>query len=129
MSATAIKPITKDELAELVINEYGLDSDWSPTDEEVALAIKTQQLKSNSSCVPEGSMSYEDVVSELFRVDTKTKRLMQSGFIIFDGEAYFAEEADAVEYLNANGFECTHFAVSEDGELDETYFTDWCEWY
>ena len=92
------------------------------------LAIKTQQLKSNCSEVPVGSMSYKDVMGEFFRLDTKTKRLIQDGFVVNCGEAYFYEEADAVEYLNKSGLDCTSFAVTEDGYFHEDLFTYWCEW-
>lgn len=70
-------------------------------------------------------------VSDYFRIDNKSKRIMTQGFLIWGGVAYFIEEADAVAYLNDNGFACTTFheayEASEAGQMDECYFTEWYE--
>ena len=113
-------------LEDMFKNVHGSDCDdkWVLHDED--LTAVTNILTARRATTAEKA---EDAIGEFFRIDSKTKRVITEGFFIWGGEAYFKEEADAVEYLNANGFECTTFEeaynAAEAGKMDECFHTDW----
>ena len=123
MTTTTTKT-TKEEVKAVFHKVFQLQDDWMPTDDDMALVHKIFDA--------EGATTTQDrikVVDEFMRIDSKTLRTIIEGFLIFGCTAYFAKEKDAVEYLNANGVECTDFnsayEMSERGEIDDTYFTEW----
>ena len=99
---------------------------WTIEDSEVALVadiLNARQAYSFDDA--------EDVIIAHFRIDHNTRRILIKGYCVWDGAAYFAEEADAVAYLNKNGFACTSFSeafeAAEKGEMTDCYKTDWYE--
>ena len=106
----------------------GCDESWTLEDSEVDLISEIMEARAVDAT---DSEALGDAVSEYLRVDTKTKRILIKGHVVWDGEAYFAEEADAVAYLNENGFACTSFneafEAAENGEMSDCYETDWYE--
>lgn len=103
-----------------------IPDDWKMNDSDVTLleSIFTQKKPANDS-------DKAQLISDFTRIDSKTHRLMIAGFMIYDGVAYFADEADAVAFLNANGTKCDSFDeaynLSEEGVIDDTFYTDWYE--
>lgn len=117
---------TTKSVTTLIRENLHVSDDWQATDADVA--IVQMVFDDKKPCDEE---VIEETLNEFVRIDTKTTRLLINGYMLFDGDAYFANEADAVEYLNANGFACATFneayEASERGELDDTYMTDWYE--
>ena len=111
-------------------NTYGeCDESWSLEDTEVDLVAKVMNAREVDANASETAL--EDAIGEYFRIDTKTKRILIKGHVVWEGEAYFADEADAVAYLNENGFACTSFheafEAAENGDMADCYETDWYE--
>jgi hypothetical protein len=73
------------------------------------------------------------------RVDSKTGKGMNEGFCVYDGDAYFENESDLIEflrneYIHHNGDELTdvlskglsdEFILKEAYDNDVYYYTDW----
>jgi hypothetical protein len=64
------------------------------------------------------------------RVDTKTGKGMNEGYCLGDGEAYFENEADLVEYIrgymkDAGEGLTDEFILAEAFDTEEYYFTEW----
>ncbi len=106
---------------EIVIRELFADSNWTVTDEDLVLIKKYYK----------GGVKLKNLISDCFRLDSKTQRLIVEGWIIFDGDAYFFNEDDAVAYLNNLGFKGDNMQqiyAGSDGKYldsDETYWTEW----
>lgn len=65
-------------------------------------------------------------IKDYFKIDDKTKRVMTDGFLVWGGVACFIEEADALAYLNADGYACSSYEEAYDaGYLDEREFDKW----
>lgn len=102
--------------------------DWAITDEDSddIIAVLTE-LGVNAHT---SSEDIGRIIGECFRMDSKTHRVMTAGFVIGDDEAWFIEEQDAIDYLNANGVACdnieqakanTQLDFYEGGWFDEGY--------
>lgn len=65
-------------------------------------------------------------IEKFARKDTKTGKGMNEGFCFGDGEAYFEEETDALEYAKKLGYKSLKEAYKDDAyyhtnwEVDET---------
>ena len=64
------------------------------------------------------------------RVDSKTGKGMNIGFVVNDGDAYFENEADLVEYLRNQSDDkgeglSDEFILNESFDADEYYYTEW----
>lgn len=72
------------------------------------------------------------IMGECFRLDSKTHRVITEGYVIGDDLAWFLEEADAVEWLNANGVKCSTFKEAQKKRLPKKspikslYMAGWC---
>lgn len=118
--------LNRKSVTELVRENLHVKEAWRPTERDCNII---QMILDDKKPTDEDEI--EETLNEFIRIDSKTDRLLINGYMVSDGDAYFANEADAVEYLNANGFECTTFneayEASERGELDDTFMTDWYE--
>lgn len=124
---TTLNKSAIEEMTRNVVNNAGeLPDDWSMTDEDMKLVELIFGEKK-----PKTDEEKEEMLSDYIRIDSKTHRFMIAGFMVFGGSAYFIEVEDAVEYLNAEGVECedfdTAYELSEKGEIDETFYTEWYE--
>lgn len=123
---TYMLELLKALLEDMFKNVHGDDcgSAWAMHDDD--LSIVTNVLRARRATTSEKA---ENAIGEFMRIDSKTKRVITEGFLIWGGVAYFKEEVDAVEYLNTNGFACTAFneayEAAEAGEMDECFHTDW----
>ena len=132
MSATEIKAMSKAELTEIVLDEYGYiigDSEWEMLDSEVDAINKDQQLRSASGA-PAGECSHREIIDCLWRMDYKTHRLIQEGIMCLEDEALFINEDDAVAYINeqvGESYKDIHevYAAVERGDIADCYYTDW----
>ena len=116
----------KTMLTDIFKNHFDvLDNDWVLSDDEMDAVISLRDFRIKD----QPSISFDEVVDECYRIDTNSKRPMTAGFLIWGGVAYFVDEAEAVTYLNDNGFACSAFSeayeASEAGEMDECYYTEW----
>ncbi|MGP5057602.1 hypothetical protein ACTXIV_02605 [Psychrobacter celer] len=132
MTDTMIKPMTKQELTDIVINEYSHvigDSEWEMLDSEADAINKDQQTRS-ADAGGAGSSTHEQIIECLWRMDYKTHRLIQEGYMCLEDAALFASEQDAVDYINEvtgesyKDFNEVSEAV-ENGDIADCYFTDW----
>ena len=132
MSDTMIKDMTKEELTAIVIDENShviTDADWQMLDSEVDAINKDQRTRSAGSN-PVGTSTHQEIVGCLWRVDHKTHRLIQEGFMCLEDSALFADENDAVAYINeVTGENFKDFSdaaeAAEMGEIGDCYETDW----
>lgn len=69
------------------------------------------------------------IIESCFRVDTKTRRLISQGFVVFDNKAVFLSESDALDYLRANGFDCKNFNVAHNAGEAGTIEACWHEYF
>ena len=95
------------------------DFEWTTED----LQQKLDELNKKLAIQDLESYTMEEFLDEFFRMDSKTGKYMSSGYVINDGEVYFAKEEDAKEYIQK------HFG--EDVTLDELYESGniyWTEW-
>ena len=88
--------------------------DFEPTDADVKMVSHIMSVESKSAL---------DVLDEYIRLDSKTKRLMHRGWIIF-GSYYYENDQDALKTLQEHGVAGFHELDGEDGE---SYHTDWWE--
>lgn len=100
------------------------ERDWVMSDDEVGLiAGILEDINASSLAEIRGA------IKAFVRADTKTRRLLISGYVIYDGIGYFATEADAVEFLQNNNFPCTSFGeaivASRKGAISACYETTW----
>lgn len=64
------------------------------------------------------------------RVDSKTGKGMNEGYVVNDGDAYFENEADLIEYLRNQSDDkgeglSDEFILNESFDADEYYYTEW----
>jgi hypothetical protein len=64
------------------------------------------------------------------RIDTATGKGMNEGFCVGDGDAYFEEEADLINYLRGQNVDgnkelSDDFILAEAYALEEYYYTEW----
>ena len=103
-------------------SEPDVKDDWALTDDEVT-HIFNKQVNSVQH------LNLHDLMNEGYRLSYKSGRIMDEGYIINDGDAHAIDEAEAVEILNAMGFEGASYNeidANEGGKLDEQcYWTAW----
>lgn len=129
--------LTREQLQEYadtvkIRNTEHIPDDWAITDEE---ADEIQWVL--TSLGVNAYTSEEDIcliIGECFRLDTKTHRIMTAGYVADDDLAWFIEEEDAVEWLNANGVPCKTFEeaktnIPEDSNIRGLYEAGWIEGY
>lgn len=132
MTDTMIKAMTKEELTEIVIDDYAHiigDSEWEMLDSEVDAINKDQRTRSANGAAA-GTSSHEMILDCLWRMDYKTHRLIQKGYMCFEDEALFASEQDAVDYINERTGESYKDFIEvseavENGIIGDCYSTDW----
>lgn len=117
---------------QLIINHFGFSEEWKPTDTD----IETLNTCMESAGVSRDSIiGFESMLEDNLRVDSKTNLLMGSGYVLFDGVEYYADEKDAIEaYNKAMGTQHTSFATiyderggdgDDDKESSDCYYTEW----
>lgn len=104
-----------------------------PANKEEAILIE-ETLASNQGRGAVMNDSYsEKIIEACFRVDSKTSRLICQGYIVFDGKVIFESSDDALEYLNANGFNCTDFIeahnAGEEGVIEACWHENFIALY
>lgn len=101
-------------------------------DEEAALIAQTL-IEKQVKCETINDDHSLKIIEGCFKVDSKTNRLISYGFVIFDSEAIFELKADALEYLNKNGFDCTEFMqaflAGQDGIIAKCWHEDFINTY
>lgn len=101
--------------------ELVTDCEWTAED----LQQKLQELNKKLAIQDLEPYTIEEFLDEFFRVDSKTGKYISSGYVINDGEAYFAEEEDAQEYIQKHfGDNATLDELYESGNI---YWTEWLE--
>lgn len=72
-------------------------------------------------------MDWEQFIEEHVRIDSKTGQVITEGYVINDGDRYFENRADAIEYLITE-----EFYTGTDNDIAEEAFSDgtmyWTEW-
>lgn len=129
--------LTREQLQEYaetvkIRNTEHIPDDWAITDEE---ADEIQWVL--TSLGVNAYTSEEDIcliIGECFRLDTKTHRIMTAGYLIDDDLAWFIEEQDAIEWLNANGVPCKTFEeakanIPADSKISGLYEAGWIKGY
>lgn len=117
---------------QLIINHFGLSEEWKLTDTD----IETLNTCMEIAGVSQGHINaFESMLDDNLRVDSKTNLLMGSGYVLFDGVEYYADEKDAIEaYNKAMGTQHTSFATiyderggdgDDDKESSDCYYTEW----
>ena len=102
-------------------------SDWVLTDSEYQRILEAAVRYSKPLGVDGASCwSGLEVVVDEFKIDDNTFRILTEGYVLFNGAAHFESEDDAVEWLNANGCDCSDW--SEARELSEAEKIDYCYW-
>lgn len=97
------------------------DFEWTTED----LQQKLDELNKKLAIQDLESYTMEEFLDEFFRVDSKTGKYISSGYVINDGEAYFAKEEDAQEYIQKHfGDNATLDELYESGNI---YWTEWLE--
>lgn len=133
MNNTSIKPMTKEALTEIITDEYydviG-DDEWVMLDSEVDAINKDQQTYSAPYAQKAGTYSHEKIISDRWRMDYKTHRMIREGYLCLEGDALFACEKDAVDFVSQRTGESYKdfnevYEASERGDIGESYFTDW----
>lgn len=110
-----------------ITDNFDVDARWKATDADVAtLNAAFNALGGENEIEP-------DELAEHIRIDTKTQRIIHKGFILFDGESYFANEMDAVTAYNAKmgtdytDFETIYQKHGGDSDKNDCYFTTWTD--
>ncbi|MBO6225743.1 MAG: hypothetical protein J6N72_09905, partial [Psychrobacter sp.] len=66
-----------------------------------------------------------------YRIDSKTTALIDKGFVVFDGEAYFESEEHALEFINSCGHHYTMWhevsKAAKKGVIKNCYYKDWSQ--
>lgn len=97
------------------------DFEWTTED----LQKKLDELNKKLAIQDLEPYTMEEFLDEFFRVDSKTGKCISSGYVINDGEAYFAKEEDAQEYIQKHfGDNATLDELYESGNI---YWTEWLE--
>lgn len=97
------------------------DFEWTTED----LQKKLDELNKKLAIQDFEPYIMEEFLDEFFRVDSKTGKYISSGYVINDGEAYFAKEEDAQEYIQKHfGDNATLDELYESGNI---YWTEWLE--
>lgn len=97
------------------------DFEWTTED----LQKKLDELNKKLAIQDLEPYTMEEFLDEFFRVDSKTGKYISSGYVINDGEAYFAKEEDAKEYIQKHfGDNATLDELYESGNI---YWTEWLE--
>lgn len=109
-----------------------LPEDWVATADDINKLERVLTEVANRQRLLMGDSDIQNIVAECFRCDTKTHKLITEGFMIC-GKAYFADEADAVEWFNANGIDCATFdegaLAAEKQQWQQADWTYWNQWY
>lgn len=124
MSDIDYRAITKLLLKEVFVNNFGdFDGEWFLTDEEADDVISLHASRSEIV-----KMSFDELVQDCYRIDTKTERPITQGFVCYNCEAYFASQEDALEWLNRDGhvYDTWEGACKDnEGTEWECYYTEW----
>lgn len=105
------------------MNMQDLVTDFGWTVED--LQKKLDELNKKLAIQDFEPYTMEEFLDEFFRVDSKTGKYISSGYVINDGEAYFAKEEDAQEYIQKHfGDNATLDELYESGNI---YWTEWLE--
>lgn len=102
----------KDEIAQAVNGLWGIEKEV--TDEEVDLV--------NRLTKKHDVFTYRQLLDLFFfyiRVDSKTNKLLTQGHWLFDGEAIFADEQDALEFVNEQ-LKSGRYQDNFDSDVDST---------
>lgn len=120
---------------QLIINHFGLSEEWKLTDSDIEIlnfCMKRAGVNNNTDITT--IHSFESMLDDNLRVDSKSNLLIVSGYVLFDGVEYYADEKDAIEaYNKAMGTQHTSFATiyaerggdGEDTESSDCYYTEW----
>lgn len=106
-------------------------SDWALTDDEYQRVLEAAVRYGKPLGVDGASSCWSglEVVVDEFKIDDYTFRILTEGYVLFNGAAHFASEDDAVEWLNANGCDCSDWAeVLELSEAEKIEYCYWIEW-
>lgn len=124
MSDIDYRAITKLLLKEVFVNNFGpFDGEWFLTDEEADDVISLHASRSEIA-----KMSFDELVQDCYQIDTKTERPITQGFVCYNCEAYFANQEDALEWLNRDGhvYDTWEDACEDNEGTDwECYYTEW----
>lgn len=122
MPNTNYKDVAKRFLVDAVHNQFkdAIHKEWHPTDEQIQGVIKAQARN---------NMPLHSLLDECYRIDEKTKNLIDSGFSVFNGKAYFKNQEDALDYINDAGHNFDNWgevrwAVHE-RKIDNCHYAEW----
>lgn len=106
-----------------------LPSDWSLTSEEFEWLTQQKREQKNHGGIV-GACSFEEIISERCYIDSKTKRLIQAAYVVFDGDFHFKKKEDALECVNSFGFKFTSWdevvAASESSAITDCHYHEYC---
>lgn len=104
----------------VLVREHHDSPDFVPTITDMMLIAELSAQHHNEPMAK--------IIDECVRVDTKTGALMTSGWVAFDGE-YYATEADALEAVQAEGYQTIAEAYDDGIGNCVCYWTDWNDYY
>lgn len=122
MPNTNYKEVAKRFLFDAVHNQFtdAIHDYWQPTDEQLESVINAQERT---------KLPLHLLLKECYQIDNKTIALIDKGFVVFGGEAYFESEENALDYVNANNHNYASWAevhkASQNGDIAKCYYADW----
>ncbi len=98
---------------------YG--DDFTPNAADLELVADLAQLH-------KGRYSLVEALDECTRIDSKTNRIITQGHVIADGARYYADEADALAEVQADGYKDLDDAYGEEGGDTNDCYAYWTDW-
>ncbi len=96
-----------------------IEWDWEISDDEMDSVIKNQEGYNRD---------FNEVISDYYFIDNDSGRLIDTGYMAFDREAYFKEEKSAVSWVNAKGYSFKSWdeieAASDRFEIQDCWFIE-----
>lgn len=126
---TLIENLIKNDKVSITIQDIFNNCGYIPA--EICENLTDEQKKEEELEFDPSEVDFiHSEVEKFARKDTKTGKGMNSGFCVGDGDAYFEEDADLIEYIREHNKEA-YEGLSDEFLLKDSYesgYHYWTEW-